>query len=150
MAQFQALAQKCITKPASGETERRIWTNGMNSGSDAPARPQAFYPDGNTIYQRAEMLENGGFADGDTVSLLKSTEINFQPPIAERALKVSMQGPEEIQNGDQGSSTVQPISRIVKCRSKPVWRTRRVIAFNILNIGRLKLRAAAVGGSKGI
>ncbi len=62
------------------------------------------------------------------------------------------QGPEEHKMGIKGSSTVQlyfqdckvPVENLLGDPGKG-----HVIAFNILNIGRLKLCAAALGGAKG-
>ena len=61
------------------------------------------------------------------------------------------QGPEEHKMGIKGSSTVQlyfqdckvPVENVLGEIGKG-----HIIAFNILNIGRLKLCAAALGGAK--
>jgi alkylation response protein AidB-like acyl-CoA dehydrogenase len=69
----------------------------------------------------------------------------------EKGTEGFMQGPEEHKMGIQGSSTVQlyfqdckvPVENLLGEMGKG-----HKIAFNILNIGRLKLAAATLGGSK--
>ena len=71
--------------------------------------------------------------------------------IIERGFEGFTQGPEEHKMGIKGSSTVQlyfqdckvPVENVLGEIGKG-----HLIAFNILNIGRLKLCAAALGGSK--
>ena len=71
--------------------------------------------------------------------------------IIERGTEGFTQGPEEHKMGIKGSSTVQlyfqdckvPVENVLGEIGKG-----HKIAFNILNIGRLKLAAAALGGSK--
>ena len=71
--------------------------------------------------------------------------------IVERGTEGFTQGPEEHKMGIKGSSTVQlyfqdckvPVENVLGEIGKG-----HKIAFNILNIGRLKLCAAAVGGSR--
>jgi alkylation response protein AidB-like acyl-CoA dehydrogenase len=75
----------------------------------------------------------------------------FSAFIVERGFEGFTQGPEEHKMGIKGSSTVQlyfqdakvPVENLLGEAGKG-----HVIAFNILNIGRLKLCAAALGGSK--
>jgi alkylation response protein AidB-like acyl-CoA dehydrogenase len=71
--------------------------------------------------------------------------------IIERGFDGFTQGPEEHKMGIKGSSTVQlyfqdckvPVENVLSEIGKG-----HIIAFNILNIGRLKLCAAALGGAK--
>jgi hypothetical protein len=71
--------------------------------------------------------------------------------IIERGMEGFTQGPEEHKMGIKGSSTVQlyfqdckvPVENVLGEIGKG-----HIIAFNILNIGRLKLCAAALGGAK--
>jgi alkylation response protein AidB-like acyl-CoA dehydrogenase len=66
-------------------------------------------------------------------------------------LKVLHRGPEEHKMGIKGSSTVQLYFQDCKVPVENVlgeYRKGHIIAFNILNIGRLKLCAAALGGAK--
>ena len=75
----------------------------------------------------------------------------FTAFIVERGFEGFTQGPEEHKMGIKGSSTVQlyfqdckvPVENVLGEIGKG-----HIIAFNILNIGRLKLCAAAMGGSK--
>ncbi len=75
----------------------------------------------------------------------------FTAFIVERGFEGFTQGPEEHKMGIKGSSTVQlyfqdckvPVENVLGEIGKG-----HIIAFNILNIGRLKLAAAAMGGAK--
>jgi hypothetical protein len=95
-------------------------------------------------------ITNGGFADVYTV-FAKVDGDKFTGFIVERGFEGFTQGPEEHKMGIKGSSTVQlyfqdckvPVENVLGEIGKG-----HVIAFNILNIGRLKLCAAALGGAK--
>jgi alkylation response protein AidB-like acyl-CoA dehydrogenase len=95
-------------------------------------------------------ITNGGFADVYTV-FAKIDGDKFSTFIVERGMEGFTQGPEEHKMGIKGSSTVQlyfqdckvPVENLLGEIGKG-----HIIAFNILNIGRLKLAAAAIGGSK--
>src|SRR5678816_4169653 len=95
-------------------------------------------------------ITNGGFADVFTV-FAKVDGDKFSTFIIERGFEGFSQGPEEHKMGIKGSSTVQlyfqyckvPVENLLGEIGKG-----HIIAFNILNIGRLKLAAAAIGGSK--
>jgi hypothetical protein len=95
-------------------------------------------------------ITNGGFADVYTV-FAKIDGKEFTGFIVERGMEGFTQGPEEDKMGIKGSSTVVlyfqdckvPVENLLGEKGKG-----HVIAFNILNIGRLKLAAAALGGSK--
>ncbi|MEP7259396.1 MAG: acyl-CoA dehydrogenase family protein, partial [Flavitalea sp.] len=95
-------------------------------------------------------ITNGGFADIYTV-FAKIDGKEFTAFIVERGFEGFTQGPEEHKMGIKGSSTVQlyfqdakiPVENLLGERGKG-----HIIAFNILNIGRLKLCAAALGASK--
>ncbi|MEO6818806.1 MAG: acyl-CoA dehydrogenase family protein, partial [Ginsengibacter sp.] len=103
-------------------------------------------------------ITNGGFADVFTVFAkitgdnLPKEESGFTAFILERGMPGFTQGQEEHKMGIKGSSTVQlyfqdcmvPVENVLG----EVGRGH-IIAFNILNIGRLKLDAATNGGSKG-
>ena len=75
----------------------------------------------------------------------------FSAFIVERGMEGFTQGPEEHKMGIKGSSTVQlyfqdckvPVENLLGEVGKG-----HKIAFNILNIGRLKLCAATLGGAK--
>jgi hypothetical protein len=95
-------------------------------------------------------ITNGGFADVYTV-FAKIDGDKFTGFIVERGFEGFTNGPEEHKMGIKGSSTVQlyfqdckvPVENVLGEIGKG-----HVIAFNILNIGRLKLDAAALGGAK--
>ena len=95
-------------------------------------------------------ITNGGFADVYTV-FAKVDGDKFTAFIVEREFEGFTRGPEEHKMGIKGSSTVQlyfqdckvPVENVLGEIGKG-----HVIAFNILNIGRLKLASAAVGGAK--
>ena len=95
-------------------------------------------------------ITNGGFADVYTV-FAKIDGDKFTGFIVERGFEGFTQGPEEHKMGIKGSSTVQlyfqdckvPVENVLGEIGKG-----HKIAFNILNIGRLKLCAATTGGAK--
>ena len=83
--------------------------------------------------------------------LQKLTAINFLHLLLNEALKDLPRGRKNTKWVLKDHPLFNCISRIVKCRLKIYWvksAKGHIIAFNILNIGRLKLCAAAVGGSK--
>ena len=147
--------QKYIPKLASGQWKGAYGLTEPNSGSDAlSAKTTAILSDDGKYYllngQKC-WITNGGFADVYTV-FAKIDGDKFTAFILERGMEGFTQGPEEHKMGIKGSSTVQlyfqdckvPVENILGEVGKG-----HIIAFNILNIGRLKLCAAALGGSKG-
>lgn len=149
-----AQKQKYIPKLASGEWKGAYGLTEPNSGSDAlGAKTTARLSEGGKYYllngQKC-WITNGGFADVYTV-FAKIDGDKFTGFIVERGFEGFTQGPEEHKMGIKGSSTVQlyfqdckvPVENVLGEIGKG-----HLIAFNILNIGRLKLCAAALGGSK--
>jgi alkylation response protein AidB-like acyl-CoA dehydrogenase len=147
--------QKYIPKLASGEWQGAYGLTEPNSGSDAlSAKTSAKLSEDGTHYilngQKC-WITNGGFADVYTV-FAKIDGEKFTAFIVERGMEGFTQGPEEDKMGIKGSSTVQlyfqdckvPVGNVLGEIGKG-----HVIAFNILNIGRLKLCAATQGGAKG-
>lgn len=146
--------QKYIPKLASGEWKGSYGLTEPNSGSDAlGAKTTAkLSADGKYYILNGQKcwITNGGFADVYTV-FAKIDGDKFSAFIVERGFEGFTQGPEEHKMGIKGSSTVQlyfqdckvPVENLLGEVGKG-----HIIAFNILNIGRLKLCAAAVGGSK--
>lgn len=146
--------QKYIPKLASGEWKGAYGLTEPNSGSDAlSAKTTArLSEDGKHYILNGQKcwITNGGFADIYTV-FAKIDGKDFTAFIVERGMEGFTQGPEEHKMGIKGSSTVQlyfqdckvPVENLLGDKGKG-----HVIAFNILNIGRLKLAAAALGGSK--
>ena len=96
-------------------------------------------------------ITNGGFADIFTV-FAKIDGEKFTAFILERGTEGFTQGQEEHKMGIKGSSTVQLFFQDCKVPVENVLGEigrGHIIAFNILNIGRLKLDAATNGGAKG-
>jgi len=150
----EAQKQKYIPKLASGEWKGAYGLTEPNSGSDAlGAKTSAVLSaDGKHYLLNGQKcwITNGGFADVYTV-FAKVDGDKFSAFIVERGMEGFTQGPEEHKMGIKGSSTVQlyfqdakiPVENLLGEVGKG-----HIIAFNILNIGRLKLCAAAIGGAK--
>ena len=149
-----AQKEKYMPKLASGEWKGSYGLTEPNSGSDAlSAKSTAKLSDDGKHYilngQKC-WITNGGFADVYTV-FAKIDGQHFTAFILERGMEGFTQGPEEHKMGIKGSSTVQlyfqdckvPVENVLGEIGKG-----HVIAFNILNIGRLKLCAATLGGAK--
>lgn len=152
--------KKYIPKLASGEWKGSYGLTEPESGSDAlGAKTTAVLsPDGKHYILNGQKvwITNGGFADVYTVFAKISGDhpegkAGFSAFIVERGMKGFTQGTEEHKMGIKGSSTVQlyfqdcqvPVENLLGEAGKG-----HVIAFNILNIGRLKLCAATLGGAK--
>ena len=146
--------QKFIPKLGSGEWKGAYGLTEPNSGSDAlSAKTTAKLSEDGKYYilngQKC-WITNGGFADVYTV-FAKIDGEKFTGFIVERGMEGFTQGPEEHKMGIKGSSTVQlyfqdckvPVENLLGEIGKG-----HLIAFNILNIGRLKLCAAALGGAR--
>jgi alkylation response protein AidB-like acyl-CoA dehydrogenase len=146
--------QKYIPKLITGEWVGAYGLTEPNSGSDAlSAKTTARLSEDGKYYllngQKC-WITNGGFADVYTV-FAKVDGDKFTGFIVERGFEGFTQGPEEQKMGIKGSSTVQlyfqdckvPVENLLGELGKG-----HKIAFNILNIGRLKLCAAALGGAK--
>ncbi len=146
--------QKYIPKLASGEWKGAYGLTEPNSGSDAlGAKTTAKLSDDGKYYilngQKC-WITNGGFADVYTV-FAKIDGDKFSAFVVERGTEGFTQGPEEHKMGIKGSSTVQLYFQDCKVPAENLLGEigkGHIIAFNILNIGRLKLCAAALGGSK--
>ena len=146
--------KKYIPKLITGEWAGAYGLTEPNSGSDAlGAKSTAKLSDDGKYYilngQKC-WITNGGFAEVYTV-FAKVDGKDFTGFIIERGTEGFTQGPEEHKMGIKGSSTVQlyfqdckvPVENLLGEVGKG-----HKIAFNILNIGRLKLAAAAIGASK--
>lgn len=149
-----AQKDKYIPNLASGVWKGAYGLTEPNSGSDAlGAKSTAkLSEDGKHYILNGQKcwITNGGFADVYTV-FAKIDGVHFTAFILERGMEGFTQGPEEHKMGIKGSSTVQlyfqdckvPVENVLGEIGKG-----HVIAFNILNIGRLKLCAATLGGAK--
>jgi alkylation response protein AidB-like acyl-CoA dehydrogenase len=150
----EAQKQKYVSRLGSGEWKGAYGLTEPNSGSDAlGAKTTAkLSADGKHYILNGQKcwITNGGFADVYTV-FAKIDGDKFSAFIVERGFEGFTQGPEEHKMGIKGSSTVQlyfqdckvPVENLLGEVGKG-----HIIAFNILNIGRLKLCAAALGGAK--
>ena len=146
--------EKYIPKLITGEWTGAYGLTEPNSGSDAlSARTTAKLSDDGKFYllngQKC-WITNGGFADVYTV-FAKVDGDKFTAFIVERGMEGFTNGPEEQKMGIKGSSTVQLYFQDAKVPAENVLGEigkGHKIAFNILNIGRLKLCAAALGGAK--
>jgi alkylation response protein AidB-like acyl-CoA dehydrogenase len=142
-----------------GNKQQKEWKGAYgltepNSGSDAlGAKTTAtLSKDGKYYLLNGQKcwITNGGFADVYTV-FAKIDGTEFTAFILERGFEGFTQGPEEHKMGIKGSSTVQlyfqdckvPVENVLGEIGKG-----HHIAFNILNIGRLKLCSATLGGAK--
>jgi alkylation response protein AidB-like acyl-CoA dehydrogenase len=145
---------KYIPKLINGEWVGAYGLTEPNSGSDAlGAKTTARLSEDGTHYllngQKC-WITNGGFADIYTV-FAKIDGDKFTTFIVERGFEGFTQGPEVDKMGIKGSSTVQLYFQDCKVPAENVLGEigkGHKIAFNILNIGRLKLCAATVGGAK--
>lgn len=150
----EAQKQKYIPKLITGEWAGAYGLTEPNSGSDAlSAKTTAtLSADGKHYLLNGQKcwITNGGFAQIYTV-FAKIDGKQFTAFIVERGMEGFTQGPEEQKMGIKGSSTVQlyfqdckvPVENVLGEIGKG-----HKIAFNILNIGRLKLCAAALGGAQ--
>lgn len=146
--------QKYIPKLITGEWAGAYGLTEPNSGSDAlGAKTTAkLSADGKHYLLNGQKcwITNGGFAQVYTV-FAKVDGDKFTGFIVERGTEGFTQGPEEHKMGIKGSSTVQLYFQDAKVPVENVLGEigkGHKIAFNILNIGRLKLCAAAVGGAR--
>ena len=149
-----AQKEKYVPKLASGEYKGSYGLTEPNAGSDAlSAKTTAILSaDGKHYILNGQKcwITNGGFADIYTV-FAKIDGEHFTAFIIERGTEGFTQGPEEHKMGIKGSSTVQlyfqdckvPVENVLGEIGKG-----HIIAFNILNIGRLKLGAATLGGAR--
>ncbi|HEV8083973.1 MAG TPA: acyl-CoA dehydrogenase family protein [Chitinophagaceae bacterium] len=146
--------KKYVPKLATGVWKGSYGLTEPGSGSDAlGAKTTAILSEDGKYYllngQKC-WITNGGFADVYTV-FAKIDGDKFTAFIIERGFEGFSVGPEEHKMGIKGSSTVQlyfqdckvPVENVLGEIGKG-----HIIAFNILNIGRLKLGAAAIGGAK--
>ncbi|HEU5336295.1 MAG TPA: acyl-CoA dehydrogenase family protein, partial [Terriglobales bacterium] len=153
---FGTVAQKnkYLPKLAAGETIGAYALSEASAGSDAlncRARAQ-LSPDGKHYVLNGEKMwiTNAGFADLFTVFAKVDGE-KFTAFLVERGFAGLAIGGEEHKMGIRGSSTCPlilndchvPVENVLGEVGKG-----HVIAFNILNIGRYKLGAMCVGGSR--
>ncbi|MGE4272407.1 MAG: acyl-CoA dehydrogenase family protein [Desulfitobacterium sp.] len=138
---------------ASGETIAAYCLTEPGSGSDAlGAKATAVLNAEGTHYilnGTKQFITNAGFADIFLVyAKVEGKLTNF---IVERIMPGVSFGPEEKKMGIKGSSTRQVILEDVAVPVENVvgeLGRGHVVAFNILNVGRFKLAAAAIGSAQ--
>ncbi len=147
--------QRYIPKLASGEYKGCYCLTEPESGSDANSgKTKAVLNDEGTHYilnGQKMWITNAGFADIFTVFAKIDDDENLSAFIVERSYDGITINPEEKKMGIKGSSTCQvffnncpvPKENLLGERGKGFK-----IALNILNLGRIKLAAAALGGCK--
>lgn len=146
--------QKYIPRLASGELKGAYALTEPNAGSDALSGKTSatLTEDGKhyLINGQKIWITNAGFADVFTV-FAKVDGDKFSAFIVERGVEGLSFGEEEHKMGIRGSSTRQVFFENCKIPAENLLGEigrGHIIAFNILNIGRLKLCAAALGGAK--
>jgi len=149
-----AQKRKYLPKLATGEWIAAYALSESSSGSDAMnCRTRAVLsPDGKHYLLNGEKMwiSNSGFADIFTV-FAKIDGEKFSAFIIERNTPGFSVGKEEHKLGIRGSSTCPLILADCKVPAENLLGEAgkgHHIAFNILNIGRFKLAAAAVGGAR--
>ncbi len=147
--------KKYVPKLATGEWKACYCLTEPDSGSDAnAAKSKAKLSDDGKHYiinGQKMWITNGGFADVMIVFAKIDYDKNLTAFIVEKNYGGITMNPEEHKMGIKGSSTRQifftdckvPVENILSARENGFK-----IAVNVLNIGRIKLGAGAIGGSK--
>ncbi len=140
LASGELIAAYCLTEPSSGSDAQGAKTTAVLS------------EDGKhyVLNGTKQFITNAGFADIFIV-YAKVNGTDFSTFIVERTMEGVSVGPEEKKMGIKGSSTCPLILEDVRVPvGNLLWEVGKghLIAFNILNIGRFKLAAGCVGGSK--
>ncbi|MBE3595730.1 MAG: acyl-CoA dehydrogenase family protein [Hydrogenibacillus sp.] len=150
----EAQKRKYLPALAGGEKIAAYALTEAGSGSDAlGARTTAVLNEAGTHYilnGEKQWITNSGFADVFVVYAKVDGE-KFTAFIVERDFPGVSTGPEEKKMGIKGSSTRTLILDNVPVPVENVLGEvgrGHVVAFNILNIGRFKLAAGAVGAAK--
>jgi alkylation response protein AidB-like acyl-CoA dehydrogenase len=148
---------KYIPKLGTGEWKAAYCLTEPNSGSDANSgkTKAKLSEDGKhyVINGQKMWITNGGFADVFIVFAKIDDDKNLTAFIVEREFGGVTMNPEEHKMGIKGSSTRQvffndcpvPVENMLSERQNGFK-----IAVNILNIGRIKLAAAAIGASRNV
>ena len=150
-----AQKKKYIPKLATGEWKAAYCLTEPDSGSDANSgkTKAVLTPDGKhyVINGQKMWITNGGFADIYVVFAKIDNDKNLSAFIVEKSFGGVTMNEEEKKMGIKGSSTRQIFFNDCKVPVENLLSEREngfKIAVNILNIGRIKLGVAAVGGSK--
>lgn len=147
--------KKYIPKLATGEWKAAYCLTEPDSGSDANSgkTKAVLSPDKKhyVINGQKMWITNGGFADVYVVFAKIDQDKNLSAFIVERSFGGITMNEEEKKMGIKGSSTRQIFFNDCKVPVENLLSEREngfKIAVNILNIGRIKLGVAAIGGSK--
>jgi alkylation response protein AidB-like acyl-CoA dehydrogenase len=147
--------QKYIPKLASGEWKAAYCLTEPSAGSDANSgKTKAVLTDDGKHYVlngQKMWITNGGFANVFTVFAKIDDDKTMSAFIVEADSEGISLNPEEKKMGIKGSSTRQVFFNNVKVPVENLLSDREngfKIALNILNIGRIKLGAGVLGGSK--
>lgn len=147
--------KKYIPKLATGEWKASYCLTEPDSGSDANSGKThaKLSADGKHYILNGQKMwiTNGGFADLFTVFAKIDDDKNLSAFIVEKSFGGISLNPEEHKMGIKGSSTRQVFFTDCKVPVENLLSEREngfKIAVNILNIGRIKLAGAAIGGSK--
>lgn len=147
--------KKYIPKLATGEWKACYCLTEPGSGSDANSGKTSakLSADGKHYILNGQKMwiTNGGFADVLTVFAKIDDDKNLSAFIVEKSFGGISLNPEEHKMGIKGSSTRQVFFNDCKVPVENLLSERGngfKIAVNILNIGRIKLAGAAIGGSK--
>lgn len=147
--------KKYIPKLASGEWKAAYCLTEPDSGSDANSgkTKAKLTPDGKhyLINGQKMWITNGGFADIYVVFAKIDSDKNLSAFIVERGFGGITMNEEEKKMGIKGSPTRQIFFNDCKVPVENLLSEREngfKIAVNILNVGRIKLGIAALGGSK--
>lgn len=150
-----AQKQKYIPKLATGEWKAAYCLTEPDSGSDANSgkTKAVLSADGKhyIINGQKMWITNGGFADIYVVFAKIDNDKNLSAFIVEKSFGGITMNEEEKKMGIKGSSTRQIFFNDCKVPVENLLSEREngfKIAVNILNIGRIKLGIAALGGSK--
>lgn len=147
--------QKYIPKLVSGEWKAAYCLTEPGSGSDANSgkTKAELSKDGKHYILNGQKMwiTNGGFADVFTVFAKIGNDDTLSAFIVEKSFGGVSLNPEEHKMGIKGSSTRQvffndcpvPVENLLSDRQNGFK-----IAVNILNVGRIKLAAAALGAAK--
>jgi len=147
--------KKYIPKLSTGEWKACYCLTEPDSGSDANSGKThaKLSADGKHYILNGQKMwiTNGGFADLFTVFAKIDDDKNLSAFIVEKSFGGITLNPEEHKMGIKGSSTRQVFFTDCKVPVENLLSEREngfKIAVNILNIGRIKLAGAAIGGSK--
>lgn len=146
--------EKYLPKLATGELKSAYCLTEPGSGSDAlGAKTKAVLDGDHYVIDGQKMwITNGGFADLFIVfAKIDGEREKFTAFIMDANSEGITRGEEEKKMGIKGSSTRQIFFEGVKVPKENILGDvgkGAKIAFNILNIGRFKLAAMTVGGSK--